>query len=197
MGEKWARMGWHNIFFLYFKILLSSFHCMLWVIIHLYCEALSNQSWSIRLNLTWTYSSTHFRFHPSISSHIIKKHQFYWQPYMPSPPCLTEDIICCIRYSFPTLFSSFRYELLFHLIKDTCFRPWICGLHLEEIALCLQSYGHLLIEDFANEMNTLHCHFKSTVVVYKGKIYSRTSLGETQCNAHYYVFAMIYNLWRI
>lgn len=60
-----------------FVCFLGFFCSTIWVIIHMYCEALSNQLCSICLNLSRELSPLHLGIHPaaSISSQLINKHQ--------------------------------------------------------------------------------------------------------------------------
>lgn len=60
-----------------FVCFLGVFCSTIWVIIHMYCEALSNQLCSICLNLSRELSPLHLGIHPaaSISSQLINKHQ--------------------------------------------------------------------------------------------------------------------------
>lgn len=44
---RWLTWPLHNIPLLYLKKLFGCFHSMLWVIVHLHCEAPSNEFWSI------------------------------------------------------------------------------------------------------------------------------------------------------
>lgn len=50
---------------------------MLYVIITLYCETLTDQFWNLRLNLRKEYMTVHFTVHhaATLSSHVISKHQ--------------------------------------------------------------------------------------------------------------------------
>lgn len=61
-----------------FCLFLGVFCSTIWVIIHMYCEALSNQLCSICLNLSRELSPLHLGIHPaaSISSQLINKHQW-------------------------------------------------------------------------------------------------------------------------
>lgn len=50
---------------------------MLYVIITLYCETLTDQFWSLRLNLRKEYMRVHFTVHhaAALSHYVINKHQ--------------------------------------------------------------------------------------------------------------------------
>ncbi len=73
------RLIWplQNIPHFYHQKLLGCFCCMIWVIVHLYYEVLSNQLCSIWLNLGRQYIPVHFRIQStaSVICHIINKHQ--------------------------------------------------------------------------------------------------------------------------
>lgn len=66
-----------NISFLFIEKLLVSFYRMLYVIITLYCETLTDQFWSLRLNLRKEYMPVHFTVHhaAALSHYVINKHQ--------------------------------------------------------------------------------------------------------------------------
>lgn len=56
---------------------MVSFYRMLYVIITLYCETLTDQFWSLRLNLRKEYMPIHFTVHhaAALSHYVINKHQ--------------------------------------------------------------------------------------------------------------------------
>ncbi len=83
------RLIWplQNIPHFYHQKLLGCFCCMIWVIVHLYYEVLSNQLCSIWLNLGRQYIPVHFRIQStaSVICHIIIINpvtQCHWKPFM-------------------------------------------------------------------------------------------------------------------
>lgn len=80
VSKNHAQLGWltwtvKSISFLCLMKLLSCFHSLFWVFIHLHCEELPYYH-NISLNLSIKYNFIHFRIHPVtfISSHISDKH---------------------------------------------------------------------------------------------------------------------------
>lgn len=117
--EQHALLGWDqkNIQFLCFLV-LGCFCTMLWVIVHLYSEALFDQ-FCIWLNLIREYSHGHFTIHPTASniSHIHNKHQWHSSTMHAhaitlSLPCLTDDVIIfrSLAVSLLLYTSEFWYE---------------------------------------------------------------------------------------
>lgn len=114
----------------HFYALKNSFYCLLWIVIHLHCEALSDRFCRVQLNLRREHSPVHFTVHraASISSHIIVKHR--WHSSTGSHTCLCHNtastvldrwcdmllIISCFTcspfFSLPITFISFFLLLL-------------------------------------------------------------------------------------
>ena len=131
---RWLTWPLKNITFLCLEKHLHWFCSLIWVIIHLYCEALSCHFWSIWLNLSRQYSHLHFRVQPatSISSHIINKHQ--WPSSIGSHTCLTHKTVSTMFDRWCSYFGSWAVPFLFHtlLVILACFcslvSPVVCPL---------------------------------------------------------------------
>lgn len=135
---------------------MGCFYCLLGIVIHLHCEALSGRFRRVQLNLRREHSPVHFTVDRAILSAVTSSLNVAdTVPHACAitlpPPCLTDDVICFWLWAVLPVLHSFLFPS--RSSQFFCCCCWLLEVHecnqgFAHTSLCFHSWKHLTAFDY-------------------------------------------------